>query len=238
MHYKSCIIHFMKLLKLIAEIRYQKNTPEVFNFRDKIISKISSEKITKQSISEGVQVFVKNKLMKVIVGNSRLGADIIFAHSINDAQNTLVKVFKQTNTELNVIKIERIGIRTMWIHELDNTFDEIVKLFKKKLLGVNELINSACDVGLPLTLKIKDRKINFNSGPVEKIQLCQFLNVNQKDYGEININSLPEKGIYIDNDYYLMKDLKYSDNFFEEFLKEGTKDGMNRAELITKLLEV
>lgn len=233
----------MRFFKLIVEIRYPQNKPDIFSFREKIIAKVAVDKNLKlPNVNEGFEFRVKGKLMKVVIADNRFAIDMVVPNSIPNAmqyaQDNIIKVYKQVNSELRIEQIDRIGVRSIWHQEFDKPIEKLIQKFKANFFKENELVKESIDIALAFTLKENDRKINYNAGPMDINQFSQIINNNLKMYGSDKDEQVENPGVFMDYDYYLNTNHKYNDNFMVEFVKKGVNESEKKFIQTLKLLEI
>jgi hypothetical protein len=213
-----------RLFKLIVEIKYPSNPPEIFKFREKIIASVAKEdKVVPPNFSEGFSFNVKKRLMKVAVERERLAADMIFPENISNpmqyGEENISKLIRQINSSLDIKTIERIGVKTQWFTPVDINMEELIERFKEKFfLPSIDLISTAKDIAIVLNLEDNERLIHYNSGPMGQDQLKPFVEANFKEYGYDREETIPNNIIFVDYDYFSNNKKEYSDSFVREFI--------------------
>lgn len=232
----------MKLFKLIVELRYPQQKPDIFNFRERIISAVGKgNKQIPPNISDGFQFLIKEKLIKVIVESSRVGADMILPdnvpHPDRYAYDNMAKLYKQLNSILEIQKVERVGVRGVWIKKVNIDMEDLVQRFKERFYKENKIVASAKDIALVFTLQDEERLINYNAGPMSKEQLAIMINQESRQYGNDRIDVVNSSGIFFDYDYYLAKTTRFDLNFLIKFMDKALKKSKEAFSETLNILE-
>jgi hypothetical protein len=233
----------MKLFKLIVEIKYPTEKPDIFSFREKILTGINKDnKKVKTNVNDGFQFLVKEKRLKVMVESDRTGADIIISentpHADQYSRDNLVKLFKQLNNIIHYQDIQRIGVRGMWIHPVEIEMEELIQRFKDKFYQENMILDKASDLAIVLTLKEEARTINYTVGPMNKEQINANIENESKQYASDAIMSATNDAVFFDYDYYSDKNIRYSDHALAEFITDALTSARNNIQETLKILEV
>lgn len=233
----------MKLFKLTVELRYPQQKPDIFSFREKIISSVAKgDKQIPPNISDSLQFLIKEKLIKVVVESKRAGADMILPENIPNperyALDNINKLFRQLNNVVDFQSFERIGVRGLWIHKVELSMSDLTQRFKDKFYKNNEIVNMSTDIALVFTLKEKDRIVNYNAGPMDKDQVSLMLNQEAKQNGYDKIEMINTSAVFFDYDYYVVKSFKYNDNFLSSFLTEGISNSKENIKKTLDILEI
>lgn len=231
----------MRIIKLTTEIRYP-TTPEVFKFRERIISSVNEKSPKIPTIGDGLQFAVEKKSMKVVVENSRMGADIILAKDVpnpsNFATDNMLKLFKQINSVLNVQKIKRVGVRSIWIYETSLSMSKLVEQLKTKLYNPNfPILKQVKDVNTTFAMSNNDRDITFYTGPVEVRQIPELVDLSLNIFPNIDLD-LPSVSVFMDFDYFSNKEQQYSDNFISNFIDEALDQAKEKTKNMIKGLDL
>lgn len=214
----------LKLLKAICEIRYPA-AAMLFDYRGKIATKwqhhlpdltewkISHNQVTVHNESNSTFLQVGHRVAVAVI--EMPGRFSEFGHLANDFLGDVIDT-------LQINKLERIGIRLL-LGEEHKTFKVLVNKMRRAFYkieddGWNILGGLPEDIGLPLTLKVKDYKANFQFGPMEKKQLAERFN---SSYAK---EKLPEVIVYVDFDLFKL-DPKYTPKNKQAFLRTFIMDG-------------
>lgn len=233
----------MKLFKLIFEIRYPEDTPDIYLYRERIIRAVAKDKgkkIVTPDFTEGFEFTIKQKSAKVAVQNKRMSVDIIFndnlPNQIQFAQDNIIKIIKVVNGQLQVKRVQRIGVRSIWFREVNVAINQLIQKYKSVFFRNNPIVDKSTDVALAFTLENRDRKINYNSGPMDIQECNNFIksNLNSMQISESLQVSNPV--IFFDFDYYLNKSMKFSEAFFTEFVNRALTQARENLETTTSLL--
>lgn len=217
----------MWLFKLIVEIRYNNSKPNIFTFRERILSKITADKnAVPPKINDSIEVLVKNKLMKIVVASNRTAAEIVILKSIPNSrmygQDNILKALTKIIPELNIATAERIGVRTQWINEVEMTTSELVNKFKDAFYDKkNKLIAKSEDITLNLTLSDSGNRINYIAAPFRKEELANFVKGNLSAVGHDTIEPTGETAIFVDYDYFTEKTTKFSLENLKSFMRNA-----------------
>jgi hypothetical protein len=232
----------MNLSKLVVELRFPSSVPDVFKFREKVLSGFIKDIGKVPNTNDGIDFLIKSRLLKVFAQTTRAGAEIVIPTSHQYAIDNILKVLKQLSNNLQLTQIDRIGVRSFWITSSDKSIDDLVSNYKTSFYNSKiHLISGAKDLALVLSLTDRERKINYNSGPLEKSQLLSILDVNNNKYGEEAtriINLLPNRGILVDFDYFLEKKQKYSTDLLNSFMREAVNIGRQIADDTIKQIKI
>lgn len=231
----------MKLFKIIFEVRYPQNKPEIFNFREKIFSKIASGNQKLPDLQDGFEFLLKDRHIKVVVDSKRFGMDIAFNNSIPNpvqyGQNNIIKIIQLINSELSVKNVERIGIRTNWLQEVDISINELVNKFKDAFFKENEIIKSSKDVAIVLTLEDGRAQINYTAGPMDDKQALGILNSNLEQVGFSKVEKV-KTSVFVDYDYFIDQKTEFSEDFYKNFVHRGIEESEKIVGKTCRLLGV
>lgn len=232
----------MKLFKLIFEIRYPSSKPEIYRYREKIISAISKSKddeIKLPNISEGFEFVIKQKNAKVVIENKRMGVDLIlvgnYPNQSQYARDNILKIVKLINSQLQVSHIERIGVRSLWLHEVDTAFEVLVAKYKEHFYQTNAIIDASKDVALSLTLYDTDNRINYQSGPLSVEEYKNVLKMNLQGQTMGVSTEVSKPAVLVDYDYFSTKKQTYNDKFAISFVDKALE---KTEETVNKTIEI
>lgn len=189
----------MKLVDLTLEIRFKGGVNLVQNdLRLDLAKKLAPPSSQpKQADDEGIQVHNKEKRIAIGANKARY-AITLQEKNIKTARSKLETYVRTINDTIDYsnLDVARVGIRTIWVHKYGNDIKELQRKYKDSFYANNDIIESAFDFAIVLTLKTDDFTIGYQSGPVEKNEPLQNV--------AFPVNDLKEANIYTSVDCYVL----------------------------------
>ena len=223
----------MKLFKLIVAINYTE-IPSGLNYRTKLLTLLTGKEQNagKLPFGENFELRVNGKKLFLNVGLDKTGFEINQPESEQVAINEGISFFKKVYNFAQWKTIDRIGVRSFWVDTYSIEFSKLIELYKEKFFREVPLISRAPDVAFALTLKDGNRKINFNTGPIQKKQLVEVF-LPQAPFEEKDV---PETFAFVDHDYYLLEKNEYKNAFLEKFVNNAVLLAKTKASETFKIL--
>ncbi len=223
----------LKTWKIICQIRYPPS-PLLVDNRGKIAAKWRHGKfdLTDWKIDFINSVIIYNKFQTTLLTAAIENSSVVMERpqSVENFQDLAPKFLLDTLTTLDVRKINRIGLRIIQLLERNN-FGKLVANMRQKLYSLQNndwdiLGGNPVDVGLPLTLSLKENKANFNIEPIRKEQLLKLFE------SQATKKVLPDISLSVDFDLYKTSpNLSPNDykKFLLDFITSGTKEILDRS---------
>lgn len=210
----------MRQVKAILELRYSQ-LPTVYDYKRKILESLTAKpQKTTKALVEGIDLRISENKARIIVESNRIVVNIEQTN-LAKAQDFFMTIYDRADKFLHFSHIDQIGYRSLYVDDQTQPFNRLVDKYKLAFYKDSPLVIEANDVGIPLTYKTDDTRINFMSGPMLKEQLTGLL--------EYSIDGL-DRVYFIDIDI-IKNDIDISRRVLKNYFAE-IKD--KQKELITK----
>ncbi|HEY1645381.1 MAG TPA: hypothetical protein VGF75_03260 [Candidatus Saccharimonadales bacterium] len=210
----------MKQIKAVLEIRYDQ-MPELFAYKNKVVRALGGTDAEKQaSLVENVNIQAKDQFAHISVEPYRLLISVE-RREPKKAQEYILGVYEKVDNLLHLSSVKQVGYRCMFTEESDDSFKDLVSRQKTAFFKDTAIAADATDVAMPLTLKIDDYRVNFQSGAVKPDELKERL-----EYKDLNVKN----SYLIDLDF-----IKYNLSISRRSLKQHIEEIRNyQKSLISK----
>lgn len=200
---------YMKQAKVILEFRY-KDIPQVFTYRQKILSALTDEPVTAQpTINDAINLQVQQQHAVVQVEPHRTVISIEQAGN-KATEEFLCSTYDRIDRIMHFDRVEQLGYRTIFYEESDEEFEDMVERYKSAFFKEQPLVNDATDISVPLTYETEGFRVNFQTGPMTGDEFKLRL-----DFEDIDVGNL----YYVDIDH-IKRDLKVSARILKQHMHE------------------
>ena len=186
----------------LLEIRYTPNS-KILDYRGtwaesvKNLMELSEWRITENRID----VYDKEKTRRAFVSYKNAGIVIRNTPTRNyfpDQGNKFLRFLFEQKPFGNPLWIGRIGVRTRFATAFEGDFNSLLDQYKERYLNLSSkakevIAAEVIDIGGPIDFKTNHGTLNSVSGPMQKDQLKQAFDFEDK---------LPEVALYFDLDYW------------------------------------
>ena len=201
--------------KSVFEVRFSGPARE-FNLVTNIVRSLGVSHPSNQNSlvdPRNIRIHGADKRTSIYIQASRFAINIEDNITLSESIKTILDLSRKITLQAHWGNMARIGFRTMWAYEV-SSFEELVAISKNALFKDTELISSATDVAMPLTLTHQHAKINYNYGPMKREELPMFGFEFPLEY--------PDCFAFIDVDYFREVNQPLSDKYLKEFLRKAS----------------
>lgn len=222
----------MELIKFIVELRYKK-PHKLFTVYDELYTALVGREATEKApvLTPGFGLTVEDKSMRILVDPERTVVDLEYVPNVGYCLDTLAHIFRRINELAPLPLIARMGTRNFWIKPTQMELGQLVLRYKEKFLKQFPLVENAVDVRFAFVLEDEDYRANISFGPIEKATLQHILFSKPPQ--------LPEVLSLLDVDYFILKELEYSEKELRDFIRRAYNFALRKsADVETLIMEI
>lgn len=221
----------------VLEVRYTP-TPEFLDYRGVFAKAISALLQLKhwKIVDNRIDIFDEGQTTRAFVSFRNFGLVVQNSYDKSyfpNQANKLVKFLLSQKPFTDPIHLDRIGVRSRFAYHVDCDYSTLLQRYRSNYYSINDKAISiygseAIDVGLFITLKNVNGKMNSQTGPMPKEQLATFF-PNEKE--------LPDVSIYSDIDYWNEPNKDLSSGQLAKYIKDYSTTSWEIIEQLTELVK-